>query len=101
LVIAATNSPDINRTISAEAPALVNVVDVPLLCNFIAPSVVKRGDLSIAISTGGTSPAFSKATRKELEKQYGNEFSGYLRFIKKIRAEAMASIMERMRERSS
>jgi len=95
LVVAATNSPDINRKISAEAPALVNVVDVPLLCNCITPSIVKKGDLTIAISTGGTSPAFSKAIRKELEKQYGNEFSSYLRFIKKVRAEAMASIKEK------
>ena len=95
LVVAATNSTDINRTISAEAPALVNVVDVPLLCNFIAPSVVKKGELTIAISTGGASPAFSKAIRKELKKHYGNEFSGYLRFIRKIRTEAMAGLWEK------
>jgi len=94
LVIAATNSPDINIQISAEAPALLNVVDVPMHCNFIAPSIVKRGDLTIAISSGGASPAFAKAIRKELEKKYGNEFSGYLRFIKKIRIEAKSRIKE-------
>lgn len=100
LVIAATDSPDTNRSVSKDAPALVNVVDVPAECNFIAPSVVKRGQLLIAISTGGASPAFSKALRKELQALYGPEFSGYLKFVKEIRAKAMAAIPQgRGRER--
>jgi len=92
LAIAATDSPDTNRTVSKDAPALVNVVDVPAECNFIAPSVVRRGQLLIAISTGGASPAFSKALRKELQVCYGPEFSGYLKFVKEIRLKAMAAI---------
>ncbi len=97
LVVAATDSAETNRKISKDAPALVNVVDVPEECNFIAPSVVKRGHLVIAISTGGASPAFSRAIRKELELQYGPDFSVYLKFVKKIRGDAMAAIPEKDR----
>jgi precorrin-2 dehydrogenase/sirohydrochlorin ferrochelatase len=95
IVIAATDSPDVNHTVGGDAPILVNVADVPAECNFIAPSVVERGPLTIAISTGGISPALSKALRKELEGLYGKRFSGYLGFVKKIRARAMTGIDER------
>lgn len=94
LVIAATDSPGTNRRVSEEAPAMVNVVDVPAECNFIAPSVVRRGQLLIAISTGGASPAFSRALRKELQILYGPEFSRYLKFVKEIRVKAMATISQ-------
>jgi precorrin-2 dehydrogenase/sirohydrochlorin ferrochelatase len=95
IVIAATDSPETNHSVGRDAPALVNVVDVPAECNFIAPSVVKRGPLTIAISTGGISPAMSKALRKELEGLYGSRFSDYLGFVKKIRARAMTEIDNR------
>ncbi|MEW6600160.1 MAG: bifunctional precorrin-2 dehydrogenase/sirohydrochlorin ferrochelatase, partial [Nitrospirota bacterium] len=71
---------------------LVNVVDMPHEGNFIVPSVVNRGPLTIAISTGGASPALSKAIRKEIEKHYSNEFSLYLRFVETIRKRAMNKI---------
>ena len=92
LVIAATDANDINKKISADAPHLVNVVDVPALCNFIVPSVVKRGPLTIAISTSGVSPSMSKIIRKELEKLYGTKFTEYLNSLKIIRAKAMEEI---------
>ncbi len=95
IVIAATDSPETNRIVGRDAPALANVVDVPSQCNFIAPSVVRRGPLTIAISTGGTSPAMSKALRKELEGIYSSRFSDYLGFIKKIRAKALTEIDDR------
>jgi precorrin-2 dehydrogenase/sirohydrochlorin ferrochelatase len=95
LVVAATDSEEVNRRISRIAPALVNVVDVPAECNFISPSVIKRGPLTIAISTSGISPALSRAIRKELEKIYGPEFSEYLRFLKKVRAKALAGVAEK------
>ncbi len=94
LVIAATDSPETNRKAALNAPALVNVADVPSQCNFIAPSVVKRGPLVIAISTGGSSPALAKTIRKELEKMYGTDFSGYLRFISALRHRALAEIRD-------
>ena len=100
LVIAATDSNEINRRVSEEAPYLVNVVDVPSLCNFIVPSVVKRGPLTIAISTSGVSPSIAKAVRKELEKLYGAEFGKRLASLKKIRSKAMAEIKnKKKRER--
>jgi precorrin-2 dehydrogenase/sirohydrochlorin ferrochelatase len=92
LVIAATDSPAINERISRDAPCLVNVVDTPQLCNFIVPSVMKRGPMMIAISTGGISPALSRSIRKELEGLYGPEFSGYLESLRSIRAEALKGI---------
>jgi len=95
LVIAATNSPSVNTQIAADAPFLVNVVDVPKECSFIAPSVIKRGPLTIAISTGGISPAFSKTIRQELEKIYGEEIGEYLKFVGSIRKKALAGISDK------
>jgi len=95
LVIATTDSQEMNRKVSHDAPCLVNVVDAPALCSFIVPSVVKRGPLTIAISTSGISPAFSRSLRKELEKLYGPEFAEYLEFLKKIRKKAIEEIKNR------
>ncbi len=100
LVIAATDSEEVNSRVAGDAPALVNVVDVPSECNFIAPSVVRRGPLSVAISTSGASPAMAKTLRKELEKVYGPEFAGYLAFARQVRAEALAGIGQKKRRES-
>src|ERR1700723_2511419 len=69
LVVAATNVPAVNRAVFAEAQAagiLINAVDDPPFCDFYFPSVVRRGDLQIAISTAGASPALAQRLRKEL-----------------------------------
>ena len=69
LAVAATNIPAVNRAVFAEAEAsgiLVNAVDVPPFCDFYFPSVVRRGDLQIAISTAGHSPALAQRLRKEI-----------------------------------
>ena len=95
LVIAATDSPETNRRVSVDAPSLVNVVDVPAECNFITPSVVRRGPLLLAISTSGTSPALAKTLREELQKSYGPELSEYLKFLKGIRTKAMTAIPQK------
>jgi precorrin-2 dehydrogenase len=100
LVIAATDSQETNRSVSREASCLVNVVDVPSECNFIAPSVVKRGPLTFAISTGGISPAMSKSLRKEIGALYGPSFSAYLRFVRKIRTRALAEIVDKKKRES-
>jgi precorrin-2 dehydrogenase/sirohydrochlorin ferrochelatase len=92
IVIAATDSLRVNKRISLDAPCLVNVVDTPLLCNFIVPSVVTRGPLTIGISTSGVSPALSRSIRKELEKLYGTEISSYMKVLRTIRAEAIKVI---------
>ena len=94
IVIAATDSLRANKRISLEAPCLVNVVDTPDLCNFIVPSVVTRGPLTVAISTSGVSPALSRSIRMELEKLYGTEISLYLKLLRSIRSEAIKRIKD-------
>ena len=92
LVIAATDAGETNRKISEDAPYLVNVVDMPLLCNFIVPSVVRRGPLTISVSTSGVSPSLARTIKKELEGLYGREFEKHLNYIKKIRVRSLAGI---------
>jgi len=100
LAIAATDDPFVNTRVAKDSPSLVNVVDVPKECSFIAPSVIKRGPMTIAISTGGVSPAFSKTIRQELEKIYGPEIGQYLSFVGSIRKKALAGISDsKKRER--
>ena len=70
LVVAATNNPAVNRAVFAEAEAagiLINAVDDPPFCDFYFPSIVRRGDLQIAISTAGASPALAQRLRKEID----------------------------------
>jgi len=70
LVVAATDSPDVNRAVSAACRKRgipVNVVDVPELCSFIVPAILRRGPVVIAISTSGRSPALAKALRRRLD----------------------------------
>jgi siroheme synthase-like protein len=68
-----------------EAGIPVNVADKPDLCSFIAPSVVKRGDLQIAISTGGASPGLSRLLREDLEARFGPEYAALLRILRGAR----------------
>lgn len=82
LVIAATNIREVNEAVfeaGHAAGAIVNVVDVPDLCDYYVPATVTRGDLQIAISTGGACPAMSKDLRKKLGKQFGPEYEHYVR----------------------
>lgn len=88
LAYAATDDPAAHRALAGEAQALcipLNVADVPELCSFIAPAVVKRGALQIAISTGGASPAFAARLRRELEKQFGSEYGVALQVLRAAR----------------
>ncbi len=101
LVIAATSDEGINSRVSGDAPFLVNVVDRPGLANFIVPSVVSRGPMTIAISTSGASPAMAKAVRKELELLYNKDFGQFLAFLKAItkRRHERYSLDNKKRER--
>lgn len=73
---------------AAENRVLVNIADKPEKCSFFVPSVVKRGDLSIAISTDGKSPALAKHLREKLEKQIGPEYGQYLEMLSEFRQSA-------------
>ena len=88
LVIGATSNEGLNRRVSEDAEKrnmLCNIADVPDACNFILPSIVNRGDLLIAISTSGRSPAFAKKLRRELEGQFGEEYSVFLKLMGAVR----------------
>jgi len=84
LVVAAASSTQVHEQIFAEAQrrgVLCNIVDVPHLCDFYYPAVVRRGALQIAISTTGQSPALAQRLRKELELQFGSEYEEWLKAI--------------------
>lgn len=88
LIIGATDDEKTNAQISQDARAKgipVNIVDDPQKCDFILPSLVQRGDLTIAIGTGGKSPALARHLREELEKQYGKEYEIFLNILGNLR----------------
>jgi precorrin-2 dehydrogenase/sirohydrochlorin ferrochelatase len=89
LVIGATDDEATNKWISSDARKkgiLVNIVDDPEKCDFIVPSLVRRGELAVAVGTGGKSPALARHLREELEKQYGNEYEILLNILGRLRA---------------
>jgi precorrin-2 dehydrogenase/sirohydrochlorin ferrochelatase len=93
LVIAATSSRALHDEIYAEAKSrgvLCNTVDEPERCDFYFPAVVRRGDLQIAISTGGLSPALAQRLRKELEEQFGPEWEAWVAQLGRTREELMS-----------
>jgi precorrin-2 dehydrogenase/sirohydrochlorin ferrochelatase len=78
MAIAATADTDVNIRVYERAEAramLVNVVDVPPLCNFILPAIVRTGPLAIAISTAGASPALAKRMKREISAQFGDAYA--------------------------
>jgi precorrin-2 dehydrogenase/sirohydrochlorin ferrochelatase len=88
LVIACTSSEEANWRISnlcAERGILCNIVDQPEKCSFIVPATVKRGDLTVAISTAGQSPAMAKRIRKDLQESFGDEYAHLLTVMGRIR----------------
>jgi siroheme synthase-like protein len=90
LVIAATEDNDTNVRVFEDAEQrqmLCNVVDVTHLCNFILPSIVRRGDLAIAVSTGGASPALARRIRISLGQCYGDEYAVAMELLGSLRAE--------------
>ena len=90
MVYAATDNNQLNRKISQSARkrgVLINAVDQPDDCDFIVPSIVRKGDLSIAVSTSGKSPALAKNIRKQLEMQFGNEYQQFLTLMGCLREE--------------
>jgi precorrin-2 dehydrogenase/sirohydrochlorin ferrochelatase len=93
LVIGATDQPDVNAQISREARAkgiLINIVDDPLECDFILPALLERGDLVIAILTGGSSPALAKKLRMDLEAHFGPEYETLLTIMGAVRQKILA-----------
>ena len=95
LVVAATSDTGFNRLVyqaCSRKGILVNVVDDPKHSNFIVPSVVRRGNLQIAISTGGASPYLAKLLRQKFEGELDSRYADLARFLKKERVRVKNTI---------
>jgi siroheme synthase-like protein len=95
LAIAATDDTEVNIAVYDDAERramLVNVVDVPPLCNFILPAIVRSGPLAIAISTAGASPALAKRMKREIEGQFGAEYARLAILLNEARGWAKATL---------
>jgi len=94
IAVAGTATPEVNRAVYAEARAkdiLCNAVDDPPFCDFYFPSVVKRGDLQIAISTAGESPALAMRLRKEINAALPADGGEWLMELGRLRREVLAA----------
>jgi precorrin-2 dehydrogenase / sirohydrochlorin ferrochelatase len=97
LVVAATDQPEVNRRVSSDARqagVLVNVVDSPELSQFIAPAVLERGGLQVAVSTSGSSPAFAAFVRDRIADLVGPEFATALTILARVRERVRARSMD-------
>jgi precorrin-2 dehydrogenase/sirohydrochlorin ferrochelatase len=95
LAIAATSVTEVNISVYEEAERramLVNVVDVPPLCNFILPAIVRTGPLAIAISTAGASPALAKRMKREIAEAYGEPYARLAVLLNDARGWAKATL---------
>jgi precorrin-2 dehydrogenase/sirohydrochlorin ferrochelatase len=101
LAIVATNSRSLNERVYHEAQrrgVLCNVVDVPDLCDFFYPAVVRRGDLQIAVSTSGQSPSLAQKIRQQLEKQFGPGYAEWVAELGETRKLILASDLDKERK---
>ena len=95
LAIAATADTDVNVAVFDEAERramLCNVVDVPPLCSFILPAIVRTGPIAIAISTAGSSPALAKRMKREIAEMYGTEYAELAELLNDARGWAKATL---------
>jgi siroheme synthase-like protein len=95
MVIAATSDTDVNIGVYEDAERramLVNVVDVPPLCNFILPAIIRTGPLAIAISTAGASPALAKRIRNEIAEEYGEPYARLAVLLNEVRGWAKGTL---------
>jgi siroheme synthase-like protein len=95
LVIAATSRTDVNIRVYEDAEAramLVNVVDVPPLCNFILPAIFRSGPVAIAISTAGASPALAKRMRNQIAEEYGEPYARLAELLNEVRGWAKGTL---------
>jgi precorrin-2 dehydrogenase / sirohydrochlorin ferrochelatase len=95
LAVAASDDTDVNIAVYEDGERramLVNVVDVPPLCNFILPAILRSGPLAIAISTAGASPALAKRMKREIEGQFGEEYARLAVLLNEPRGWAKATL---------
>jgi len=97
LVIAATNVSDLNEKIAAEANRLnipVNVVDIPHLCSFIVPAVLKRGPITVAVSTAGSSPALARNLRMRVADVVTEADGKHAAFLGRARKQVLKKVSD-------
>lgn len=102
LAVVATASRELNSSVYHEAQdrgVLCNVVDVPEYCDFYYPAVVRRGDLQIAVSTNGQSPALAQKLREQLERQFGHGYTRWVAELGETRKLVLASNLDSQRKR--
>jgi len=95
MAIAATNDTNVNIRVYEDAERramLVNVVDVPPLCNFILPAIFRSGPVSIAISTAGASPALAKRMRNQIAEEYGEPYARLAELLNEVRGWAKGTL---------
>jgi siroheme synthase-like protein len=95
IAIAATDDTDVNIRVyddAEERAMLVNVVDVPPLCNFILPAIVRTGPLAIAISTAGASPALAKRIKRQVADEFGAEYARLAVMLNEVRGWAKGTL---------
>jgi precorrin-2 dehydrogenase/sirohydrochlorin ferrochelatase len=95
MAIAATDDTDVNIAVFNDAEQramLVNVVDVPPLCNFILPAIVRTSPLAIAISTAGASPALAKRMKREIAEEYGEPYARLALLLNEVRGWAKGTL---------
>jgi precorrin-2 dehydrogenase / sirohydrochlorin ferrochelatase len=95
IAIAATDDTDLNVRVFEDAEArsmLVNVVDVPPLCNFILPAIVRTGPLAVAISTAGASPALAKRMKREIGELFGEPYAALAVLLNEARGWAKGTL---------
>jgi precorrin-2 dehydrogenase/sirohydrochlorin ferrochelatase len=95
LVISATSDPQVNRQVAnhcQESGILVNVVDAPMLCDFIVPASFKRGPLTVAVSTGGSLPAMARKIRRKLELDFDEAYGELLTALGQARTRVLRDV---------
>ncbi|HET9124401.1 MAG TPA: bifunctional precorrin-2 dehydrogenase/sirohydrochlorin ferrochelatase [Solirubrobacteraceae bacterium] len=95
IAIAATNDSEVNIGVYNDAEQramLINVVDVPPLCNFILPAIVRTGPLAVAISTAGASPALAKRMKREISELFGTEYAELAVMLNDVRGWAKGTL---------
>ncbi len=92
LVVAATDDPEVNERIWQEAQeegCLINTVDDPAHCNFILPALVRRGEFTLAVSSGGASPTLARYIREKLEDEFGPEYGEFTALLGDLRQDLL------------
>jgi precorrin-2 dehydrogenase/sirohydrochlorin ferrochelatase len=100
LVVVATDDEVTNRAVARDAAdfgCLVNVVDCPALSNFIVPATLQRGELQIAVSTGGASPALARRVREKLLSAFGEEYAEFVAVLGEMRKEIFEKVPDERR----